>query len=207
MPTNDHGDDGVMNDGVRPGAVPAAQAGSERLSPSEVAQHANWIDKLPGRWWVLHTRARNEKVIAGCLDRMHIQYFLPLVPCQRMYGKRVRTVRIPIFPGYIFLCGTNEDRLAALRTNRVANVLEVPDQDQLRWDLRQICRVVESNEPCALYPGLQRGSRCRVISGSLAGLEGVVLRRRGLSRVYVAVEMIGQSAELEIDAMRLELIG
>jgi transcriptional antiterminator RfaH len=123
-----------------------------------------------------------------------------------MYGKRVRTVRIPIFPGYVFLCGTNEHRLAALRTNRVANVLEVPDQDQLRWDLRQICRVVESNEPCALYTGLQRGSRCRVISGSLAGLEGVVLRRRGLSRVYVAVEMIGQSAELEIDAMRLELM-
>jgi hypothetical protein len=57
-----------------------------------------------------------------------------------------------------------------------------------------------------LYPGLRRGRRCRVVAGSLKGVEGVVLRRRGLYRVYVGVEALGQSAELEIDPSLLEVI-
>jgi hypothetical protein len=82
----------------------------------------------------------------------------------------------------------------------------VADQERLKADLRHIHRVVVSKEPVDLYPRLRRGCRCRVITGTLAGLEGVVLRRRGLWRVYVGVEFLGQSAELEIDPMLLEVI-
>jgi len=164
------------------------------------------IDTFEGRWWVLHTKARNEKAVVTDLEKMHTNYFLPLVECRRTYGGRVRSVKIPLFPGYVFLCGGSEDRVKALRTNRVARVLEVGDQERLRSDLRHIYRVVASNEPVDLYPRLHRGRRCRVVSGTLAGLEGVVLRRRGLWRVYVGVEFLGQSAELEIDPVLLEVI-
>jgi transcription antitermination factor NusG len=164
------------------------------------------IDTLEGRWWVLHTRARNEKAVAASLEKLRINHFLPLVEHRRIYSGRVHLVKIPLFPGYVFLCGGSEDRLAALRTNRIANVLEVGDQERLKTDLRHIQRVVESNEPVELYPRLRRGCRCRVTSGVLAGLEGVVLRRRGPWRVYVGVEFLGQSAELEIDPMLLEVI-
>lgn len=164
------------------------------------------IDTMAGRWWVLHTRARNEKALAADLDRLRVQYFLPLVERRRTYGGRVVQVSIPLFPGYLFLCGDEEDRLGALKTNRLANVLEVVDQDRLKDDLRHIYRIVASKEPVDLYPRLRRGCRCRVIKGTLAGLEGVVLRRRGPWRVYVGVEFLGQSAELEIDSMLLEVI-
>ncbi len=89
---------------------------------------------------------------------------------------------------------------------RVANVLLVADQEQLRSDLRQIHRVVESEEPVDLYPKLRRGASCRVVRGSLAGLEGVVIRRKGPWRVYVGVAFLGQSAELEIDPSDLMLL-
>ncbi len=165
----------------------------------------SFIDAMAGRWWVLHTRARNEKALAADLERLHAQYFLPLVERRRTYGGRVVQVSIPLFPGYLFLCGHEEDRLGALKTNRIANVLEVADQDRLKNDLRHIYRIVASKEPVDLYPRLRRGCRCRVIKGTLAGLEGVVLRRRGPWRVYVGVEFLGQSAELEIDSMLLEV--
>ncbi|UCE58724.1 MAG: UpxY family transcription antiterminator [Phycisphaerales bacterium] len=164
------------------------------------------IDEFVGRWWVLHTKARNEKALSGTLERLEIQHFLPLVRYKRLYGGRIRRVEIPLFPGYVFLCGSDEDRLVALKTNRIASVLEVVDQERLRDDLRQINLAVHGDEPIDLYPGLRSGSRCRVVSGSLSGLEGVVLRRRGPWRVYVGVEFVGQSAELEIDPALLELI-
>jgi hypothetical protein len=111
-----------------------------------------------------------------------------------------------LFPGYVFLCGGQREKEAALRTRRIAKVLEVADQEGLKADLRQIQRVVESEESVDLYPRLRRGCRCRVTGGSLRGLEGVVLRRKGPWRMFVAVEFLGQSADLEIDSALLEVI-
>jgi transcriptional antiterminator RfaH len=164
------------------------------------------VNDLSGRWWVLHTKPRNEKAIAAVLDRRGVDYFLPLVRHQRRIRGRIRYVDLPLFPSYLFLCGDWKSRETALKTNRVAKVLEVPDQEQLKADLKQIERVLDSGEPVDLYPALKAGARCRVRSGVLAGLEGVVLRRKGPWRVYVAVQFIAQSAELELDSAMLEVI-
>jgi transcriptional antiterminator RfaH len=176
-----------------------------------VAAPADDLSRAPfsthtGKWWVLHTKPRNEKALAGELGRLDITCFLPLVHYRRTYGGRVKPVDLPLFPSYVFLCGTEEDRLAALRTNRIAHVLEVADQERLRHDLGHIYRVVTGDLPVDLYPRLRTGARCRVVSGTLSGLEGVVLRRRGPWKVYVGVEFLGQSAELEIDSALVEVL-
>lgn len=192
---------------VAPWPPPAAVPGTGRpYTSGDPGEEPGPLDRLSGRWWVCHTRARNEKALSSELARAGVQHFLPLVSKRRRYGTRTRCVDFPLFPGYLFLCGDLGAREFALRTNRLAHVLEVPDQDQFRSDLNRIYRVVHSDEPADLYPRLHRGTRCRVRRGSLAGLEGVVLRRPGLWRVYVGVEFLGQSAELEIDPEFLELL-
>ncbi len=182
-----------------------------RVKESPLTPVCDGVEPCPltgfiGQWWVLHTKARNEKAVATDLSQLKIAHFLPLAKCVRRFGARVRNIEIPLFPGYVFLCGTESDRVAALRTHRVAHAISVPDQTQLLMDLQQIWRVVSSGESVNLFPQLQEGSRCRVLDGSLRGLEGVVLKRRGPWRVYVAVRFLGQSVELEIDPSRLELI-
>lgn len=96
--------------------------------------------------------------------------------------------------------------MSALRTRRVANVLAVPDQARIRFDLGQIWRVVESEAPVDLYPRIRKGARCRVVRGSLSGLEGVVIRRKRPWSVFVGVDFLGQSAELEIDPADLMIL-
>jgi len=167
-----------------------------------VAMLASW----EGCWWVLHTKPRQERALAKTLAHVGVRHFLPLVRRCRTYGHRRVESTIPLFPGYLFLCGDATDRLAALRTNRIARVLEVPDQDRLRRELNHVGRIVEGDCPVELYPGLRDGCRCQVISGPLTGLEGIVLRRRGPWRVYVAVTFLGQSAELEIEPDRLRVM-
>lgn len=164
------------------------------------------VDFYAGRWWLVHTRSRQEKALAADLDRLGIGYFLPLTPVRRRYGRRVFKLHIPLFPCYLFLCGGGDERYATLMTHRAAQVIEVFDQERFRFELRQIHLLTTSGAPADLYPGLRRGCRCRVTGGSLAGLEGVVLRRRGFCRVYVGVEVLGQSAELEIDPALVEPI-
>lgn len=158
------------------------------------------------RWWVLHTRARHEKRVAETLDQHGVNYFLPLVPSKRTYGNRVVEFSLPLFPGYVFLSGGHDDVEVAWQTNRVANIIPVSDQDQLTEELHCIHALITSEEPVDLFPGLRKGRRCRIVSGSLKGLEGVVARRRNVSRFFVAVTFIGQSAVVEIDGARLEAV-
>ncbi len=164
------------------------------------------IEHALGRWWVLQTHARNEKVVAGALARQGVAHYLPLVRRPRVYGGRRLTVELPLFPGYVFLCGDAGACDAAWQTRRVSKILRVHDQQGLRTELRQVQRLVESDETAELYPALVAGRRCRVVSGSLRGIEGVVIRRRRASRLYVAVTILGQSAVVEIDGSLLEAI-
>lgn len=164
------------------------------------------LDAYTGRWWLVHTKSRNEKALARDLDALEIQYFLPLVQVKRKYASRFWCSDIPLFPGYLFMCGGEDEHYATLMTHRAAAVIRVVDQERLKTELRHVYLVTASREPVDLYPGLHRGRRCRVARGTLAGLEGVVLRRRGLCRIYVGVEVLGQSAELEIDPSLLEVI-
>src|SRR5438067_419304 len=83
------------------------------------------------RWWVLHTRPRAEKSLARQLLRESTPFFLPVHHQQwRNKGRLLRSYP-PLFPGYVFLWGADDARLAALKTNLVANILPVTDQLQL----------------------------------------------------------------------------
>ena len=111
------------------------------------------------------------------LDERRVEYYPPLVRVQRCYAKSRFTFELPLFPGYVFLRGDHDVCETAWRTNRVANILTVDNQDQLRTELKHIYRVLTSGQAVELYPAMQEGQFCRIISGPLKGVEGVVIRR------------------------------
>ncbi len=177
----------------------------QATSPETPALPGCPIDVLEGTWWLVHTRSRCEKALGADLDRLGIGYFLPLALRRHRHGGRPVEVLLPLFPSYLFLCGGPDERYATLMTHRAAQIIDILDQQRLINELRQVYHVMASREPVDLYPGLREGRHCRVIAGPLAGLEGVVLRRRDICRVYVGVKALGQSAELQIDPSLLEV--
>ena len=162
-------------------------------------------DRLPGRWWLVHTKARHEKALAADLDRRRIDYFLPLVRRDRRNGGHKTSTEIPLFPGYLFLRGGDKQRYLTLTTHRAAGVFDVFEQDRLTTELFAIHLAITGAEPIDLYPGIRKGRRCRILSGHFRGVEGVVVRRRGMCRVSLAIRILGQSAELEIDPALLDV--
>ena len=180
-------------------------SGSSTPAPS-VMTSEDWITRASGQWWVLHTRARHEKVVAEALARKSITHYLPLVSIQRTYAKCRVTVQLPLFPGYMFLCGGDNAYETALKTNRIVNILQVEDQDQFRTELTQVCKVVNLGTKVDVFKALRKGQRCRITGGSLMGLEGIVLRRGRHCRMYLCVTMLGQSAVVEVDGALLEVI-
>lgn len=164
-------------------------------------------DQMVGRtWWVVHTKARQEKSFARELLDREIPYFLPQVSKTSVIRGRRRTSYIPLFTGYVFLYGSELERQQSLTTKRVANVLPVGGGEELARDLLQIWRLIEQDAPLTVESRLCAGDRVRVRGGALAGVEGTVIDRRGKCRVLVAVRLIQQGVSMEIDDFLLEPI-
>ena len=162
------------------------------------------IRAFAGQWWVAHTKSRNEKAIANELVRKNVSYFLPMrwkVSYNR--GRKLRSL-LPLFGGYLFFCGEERDRLEVLKTNRVANCIEVKDQARLVKELSQIERAINAGADVAPHDYIKVGQRCRVTGGPLAGLAGVVIRSGTVARLVLQVDMLGQAASVEVDTDLIE---
>ena len=162
------------------------------------------LAELKGRWWVAHTRARNEKALAWDLLRKGIGYFLPLLERVRYSGGRRRKVMLPLFTSYVFINGDDEDRYEAMTTDRISHTLETRDQEALRRELLNLERALAARADLDPFPHAAVGRRCRIKAGPFKGLEGPVVRREQRSRIVIEVTLLGQGAAMEVDADLLE---
>ena len=153
-----------------------------------------------------HTKPRQEKAFAHDLRRERIAYFLPLIEKLTIIRGRRFTPFLPLFPGYVFVCGSDEDRYECYARNRVATMIPVADQEELVGELVQIQRALDADAPVDPWPYLKRGRRCRVTAGPFAGIEGIISRRKDVTRLVLAVETLGQAVAMEIDAALLEVV-
>jgi len=154
----------------------------------------------------LHTKSRQEKALAEELRRRGVSFYLPLIPKRSMSRGRPRESQVALFPSYVFLCGDEQDRLTALKTNRLAAVHAVADEGALRRDLVQIADLIELGAPLTPESRLTPGQWVRVKSGPCAGFEGTMVKRHGKSRLIVWIGQLFQGASVEIDDFLVEPI-
>jgi transcription antitermination factor NusG len=164
------------------------------------------IRDFAGLWWVAHTKSRNEKALAKDLIQKDISYFLPMNwKVRRQRGRTIRSL-LPLFSGYLFFCGKENQRIEVLRTNRVANLLAVNDQQRLLDELSQIEQALRTGAALAPHKYIKAGQYCRVIGGPLADLQGIVVKTRGTARLLLQIDMLGQATSVEIDTDMIEII-
>jgi len=158
------------------------------------------------RWWVLYTKARQEKSLARDLYAFRIPFYLPLIKKTTVAKGRKRQSFAPLFSGYIFLHATEAERIKSMTTNRISRILTVNDPDQLVHDLVQLRRLIASDAPLSLEQQLAPGDKVRVKQGALMGMEGTVMVRRGVTRLLVSVNFLQQGASIEVEDYLLERI-
>lgn len=158
------------------------------------------------RWWAVYTKPRQEKALARDLVRLELPFYLPLVKKASLIREREVISRLPLFDGYMFLYGNDEERVRSLGTRRIANVVDVGDQTRIANDLRRIRQLIASDVPLTIESRMMPGQRVRIRSGSMRGLEGTIILRRGQTRLLVAVDFLQQGASIAIEDFRLEAI-
>lgn len=165
-------------------------------------------DFAPGddsrRWWAAYTLPRQEKSLARQLSALEVPFYLPLVPQVRLVRGRRQKSFLPVFSSYLFVFASEEERIGALGTNRIAQLFSTHAAEDLRRDLRNIRKLIESGEPLTLESRLRAGQRVRVKNGALEGIEGTIVERRGEERLLVAVEFLQQGVSILISDFQVE---
>ena len=162
------------------------------------------ITNFEGKWWVAHTKSRNEKALAHDMINRDIKYFLPMSWNVRRKSRRTIKSLLPLFSGYIFFCGDEVQRIEILKTNRIANLIEVADQQKFIDDLVQIERVLRTGETLIPHKYLKKGQKCRIIAGPLLGIQGIIVTIKGHTRLVLQVDILGQAASVEIEIDMIE---
>ena len=157
-------------------------------------------------WWLVYTRSRQEKKVAKHLAARRVPHYLPVISRKSLSRGKTRISKVPLFTGYLFLRGGDNERISALQTNRITTITHVPDGERLRSDLLQIADLIALDAPLTPESRLVEGQRVRVKSGLFAGYEGTILKRCGKTRLFVAIQYMEMGASMEIQDYMLELI-
>ncbi|MGC3968222.1 MAG: hypothetical protein QM775_12880 [Pirellulales bacterium] len=106
----------------------------------------------------------------------------------------------------MFVYGDDETRRTALTTNCVSRCLEVADGVALTHDLRNLRGLIAGGAAVTLEAKIEAGTRVRIRSGPFRDLEGIVIQRRGTTRLLVAVRFLQQGASVELGDYEVERI-
>ena len=136
--------------------------------------------------------------------------FLPEIATWSKTAGPKRSMRTPMFPGYLFVRDAlDKDRyIAMLKVRGIVRILEdgwsrltpVPAED-----IDAIQQLAQADVLVSPHAHLQHGDRVRVLEGPLTGVEGIFVQDRpSKGRLVVSVNMLGRSVAVDMDGAAVE---
>ena len=157
-------------------------------------------------WYAVYTCARHEKRVKQQLDLRRIRCALPLYHAVHRWKDRRKELDLPLFPSYIFVNLALMDRVRVLEIPGVVSFvcLHGKPVPLAQHELGPFLTDQNIGRRIQPHPFLQVGRQVRLRNGPLAGLEGVLLRRKEGLRLLVSLEMLMRSVCVEVSAEDVE---
>ena len=155
------------------------------------------MDSTQHHWYAFSVRAKRELFVADEFSRLGLEPYVPVFTAVRKYSDRLKEVRQPLFPGYVFGKLDIRRRLPVLQLSNVQGVVgpwAIPDEeiDGLRRGLASLL-------PWQPWPFLEPGQMVTVIAGPLRGMRGQLKECKGSSRLVIGITLLQRAIGLEID--------
>ncbi|MCF6147838.1 MAG: UpxY family transcription antiterminator [Candidatus Kuenenia sp.] len=161
-------------------------------------------------WFAVHTKSRHEKQVDSFLKEKNISSFLPLVKVISRRRDRRKFIDVPLFPGYLFV-NISLDNIYEVKSTRgvvriVGNEENLEPSPIPDVEIHNLKTLINSNVSIDPYKYLQKGTRVRVVSGPLMGLEGMLVKRKTNYRVVISINLLQKSTSAEISIADVESI-
>lgn len=153
------------------------------------------------KWYAIYTFPRAEKQVYQRLLEEGVETFLPLQKTYRMWSDRKKLVEKPLLPSYLFV----KTRIKAFHhVYKIQGVVKfisfegkpvsIPKNqiDNLRLLVNSDAEIEVSSVNFA------QGDNVEVISGSLIGLKGELIKIGNKNRVVIRIDRLDQNLVLKI---------
>lgn len=153
-------------------------------------------------WYALMVKHQHERPLESALRHKGFEALAPFYQVRKRWSDRVKTIDLPLFPGYVFCRFPMADRLSVLDTPGISRVVSFNGAPApvAGDEIEAIRAVITAKVPVRPWPHLKPGDRVRIERGSLQGIEGTLIREKEVLRLVIGIELLQRSVCVEIDA-------
>ena len=163
-------------------------------------------------WYAVWTHSHCEQSVSTQLCSKGFAAFLPEMSVWSKRAGGQRLIRVPMFPGYLFVRDEMDKTsyIEILKSRGVVRILEdgwtrltpVPDAD-----IDAIQQVVRTEVPVFAHEHLSEGDRVRVVEGPLTGIEGLFVQDKlTKGRLVLNIDLLGRSVAVEVDCTAVRCV-
>lgn len=160
-------------------------------------------------WFALFVRTRYERSVQQNLCNKGYEAYFPCRQINRKWADRIKAAEVPLFPNYVFCRFDPQHRFPIVITPEVYSIIgigkaptPIPDEE-----IDAVKRVVQHGDAVeATAQMIEPGERVRVVSGGLRGLQGTVVKTKGVWRLVIMVTLLQRGVAVEIDREVVQVI-
>jgi len=154
------------------------------------------------RWYLVHTQPHNERRAQLHLGAQRFRTHFPTIQKTIRHARRLRTVRAPLFPRYIFLVlDLGRDRWLSVQSTLGVSSLYTCHDRPVPVPEGIVETLIENTDEAnlALFSsGLVTGQTIRILSGPFANFVGKLERLDAAGRVRVLLDMMGTAVPVAL---------
>jgi len=159
------------------------------------------------KWFIFYLRPRSEKLVYNLLRNLHYEVFFPTIRSLRVWKNRQKKrITLPLFPNYLFVY-TYEHELYNIGCQpRVVNYISCDGKPATisAQDIAGVKRMVGMDKTITVETRFTKGEPVRIVSGPLAGYEGVLIQQNGRTCFGIRLEAINYTVLVDISRSAVE---
>ena len=147
------------------------------------------------RWYAVQCLAHRESAAAAHLGNQNYQVFLPRRKKIRRHARKVDTVWVPFFPGYLFISlDLSRDRWRSVNGTYGVAKLVMQGEYPVAVPAGVVEALQSSSDEFSVVewrPEIRPGDAVRIVAGPFSDMIGQLERLDGAGRVRVLLEIMG----------------
>jgi transcription antitermination factor NusG len=168
----------------------------------------NTVSHKVAYWYAIYTRSRFEKKINGALLKKGFTTFLPLIKEKRKWSDRLKTIEVPLLPGYVFVKIWKE-QIPMLYTLpgfvRIVSFEGNPCKVKEK-EISLLKKIVQFGFKVQQVTKCDVGDEVEITRGPFRGWHGKVEDTIGNSRIIFQFDSFQQGISVEVNLSEIEKI-
>ncbi len=160
-------------------------------------------------WYVIQTRSRFEKKCTNYLIKCGVSAYLPLTKKKNVWSDRIKEVEVPLFPGYLFIQFSENERYKILNTPGIVRFVSFGGKYATvnSKHLEAIKIAISTNfELEVIDTTFEPGQEVLITSGPFKDNYAQIIRHNGKGKLLLSLYSIGKGIVLEIGQTQVEAL-